>query len=354
MVRLLLIFTLFLNLFCLKSSAQLIDFLSVGTDSSCIADYSDELTIRILGLRKFNKYTLGQQSFSNNVAYRANNNYHIGFGFHYKWIGTNLTFKLPYFTSNDKGETKFFDWQSYIYLNRLAIDLYVLSYKGYFLGNNRILQPPANNNILIREDLRTGNYGMNFQYIFNFKKFSYRAAFVQSQCQIRNAGSFIMGGGIHYTNAKADSAIIPQNIKYSDFYSGSSFNKSGVFSVAINGGYAYTYLIKKNFFVTASVLLGTGLNYSVLKTEATGITNSRIQGQLHAIIKAGAGYNTDKYFIGLQYTNYVGRNNMPILDTWQQLQTGGTRLTLAKRFKLHKKTVKKLNEIEDAILPDFK
>lgn len=331
--------------------AQLIDFLSVGSDSTCIADHSDMLVLRVLGMRKFNKYTLGQYGLNNNVAYRANNNYHAGIGFHYKWVGANLTFKLPYFTGDKFGKTKYFDLQSYIYANRFALDLYILSYKGYYLADNSILKSPYDQHRLIRPDVHSANYGANFQYIFNYKRFSYRATFVQSQCQLRSAGTPIAGGGIHYSRAKADSAIIPANIK-DDLYHGSSFNKSGVFSLAINGGYAYTYVFARHFFVTASLLLGTGLNYTTI-TDITDNSTAKLQAQLNAVMRAGVGYNTPKYFVGLQYTNYTSRNNMPIQDTWQQLQTGNVRLVLAKRFKLREKTVKRLEEIEDAVLPDI-
>lgn len=336
------------------ANAQLIDFLSVGSDSTCINDRSDRLLLRVFTMQKFNKYTLGQEGIDDNITYRANNNYHIGLGFHYKWIGANATFKLPYFNGDGYGKTRFFDLQSYLFLGRMAIDLYVLSYKGYYLADNSVLiAQPIDPPRLIREDVKVGNYGANFQYIFNYKRFSYKAAFVQSQCQLVSAGSPIVGGGIHYTRAKADSAIIPDNLKFPAFYYGHPFNKSSVFSIAINGGYAYTYVFKQHFFITASALIGTGLNYCALRTDATGDIDGKLQPQLHAILRGAAGYNTNKYYIGLQYINYISRNNMPPLDSWQQLQTGNIRLTFAKRFKLKKSTVETIEDIEDAIIPEF-
>lgn len=335
------------------SKAQLIDFLSLGTDSTCINDRSDRLLVRIFGMQKFNTYTLGEQRAGENLTYRANNNYHLGLGFHYKWIGANVTFKLPYFNNNNYGKTKFFDLQSYLYLNSIAIDLYVLSYRGYYFADNHLLNPQPQSPRLIRKDLYVGNYGLNFQYIFNYKKFSYRAAFIQNQCQIRSAGSPIVGGGIHYTRARADSAIVPNTLNDIDFFGGSNFNKTGVFSIGVNGGYAYTYVFARNFFATAAVLVGAGINYSALKTDATDYRDSRVNGQLHTILRGALGYNTNKYYIGLQYNNYISRNNMPVIDSWQQLQAGNLRLTFAKRFQLKQKTAETFEEIEDKILPEF-
>lgn len=337
-----------------RAQGQLIDLLTVGSDSTCVSDQSDRLLLRAFVMQKFNKYTLGQQNIADNITYRANNNYHLGLGFHYKWLGVNASFKLPYFNKAKYGETKFFDLQSYLYLSRFAVDVYLLSYKGYYLSNSHILQKPAQPGELhLREDLRTGNYGLNFQYIFNHQKFSYRAAFIQNACQVRSAGTWLAGFTLNYTRAKADSAIVPRNLVNSDFYAGQDFNKTSAVVLAFNGGYAYTQVIGKHFFFTGAVLAGMGFNYVALKTDATGRHDARLHLQVHAILRGALGYNTERDFIGLQYINYIHRNNMPVLDGWQQSQAGNIRLTYARRFQLKKKTTKTLQRIEDKILPDM-
>lgn len=343
-----------LCLLYVQAFGQLVDLAGVGTDSTCISDQSDRLLLRAFLTQKFNKYTLGQQTTTSNVTYRANNNYHVGLGFHYKWVGANISFKLPYINNPRYGQTKFFDLQSYLYLANIAVDLFVLSYKGYYLSDGGVLKfPPEGNKLQLRPDLYTGNYGVNFQYIFNSSKFSYRAAFIQNQCQVRSAGSPLIGATVNYSRARADSAIVPPDLVLDNFYSGHDFNKTAAFVVAINGGYAYTQVIGQHFFVTGSVLLGTGLNYVSLKTDATGDRDARLHVQVHAILRGAVGYNTDERFIGLQYINHINRNNMPVLDSWQQSQMGNIRLTYAQRFKLKKKTAKQLERISEKIQPDI-
>lgn len=321
-------------------------------DATCISDQSDKLLLRAFVMQKFNKYTLGHDGISKNIAYRANDNYNIGLGFNYKWLGVNASFQMPFVNSDDGryGKTSFYDLQSYLYLRKVAIDLFILSYKGYYMTDPGLLKiPPPNNELLIRSDLHTGNYGMNFQYIFNNERFSYRGAFVQNECQLKSAGSLIAGGGVHYTRVRADSAVIPANTLDNEFFGQHRFNKSGIIALAINGGYAYTQVIRKHFFITGSVLGGTGLNYTALKTDATDTRDSRISSQLHGIIRGVAGYNSEDYFIGIQYYNYISRNTTDVKDAWQQMQTGNIRFTFAKRFTLKKKTVKKLEQIEEKI-----
>lgn len=332
-----------------RTHAQLLDGVTLGLDSTCISDQSDKLLLRTFVMQKFNKYTLGHEGVPQNVTYRANDNYNIGIGGHYKWLGLNVSFRMPFVNSDEQryGKTKFFDLQSYLYLRKFAVDLFVLSYRGYYLTNSNILQaPPPNNDLLIRNDLRTGNYGVNFQYIFNNSKFSYRAAFLQNQCQMRSAGSVIAGGAMHYTRVRADSAVIPMNTLDQRFFMQSQFNKSATYAIAVNGGYAYTQVIGKHFFITGALLVGAGLNYTDLKTDATDSKDSRLSSQLHGIVRAAGGYNTDKYFLGVQYINFVNRNNTTVNDAWQQLQAGNIRITYAQRFVLKKRTVKRIEKIE--------
>lgn len=346
-----------LMLFSTLSRAQLIDLLSVGLDSTCINDQSDKLLVRMFVMQKFNKYTLGQAGVPRNITYRANDNYNIGIGAHYKWLGANISFQMPFVNSDDSryGKTKFFDLQSYLYLNKIAIDLFILSYKGYYLTNSNVLaKPPIDRDFLIRNDLRTGNYGMNFQYIFNYEKFSYRAAFLQNQCQMRSAGSPIIGGAIHYMHVRADSAVIPNNVLDRSFFMQHPFNRSGAFALAVNGGYAYTQVFGKHFFITGSLLIGAGVNYTGLRSDAFDTRNSKLSTQIHGIVRGAAGYNTAGYFIGLQYINFVNRNNTVLNDAWQQMQAGNIRLTYAKRFTLKKKVVKKLEQIEEQITAPIK
>lgn len=336
-----------------QGQAQLSRFLIPGSDTNYVNDQSDKLLLRALGMQKFNTYSLGEYRNIESLNYRANNSYHIGAGFHYKWIGANLTVRLPYINNKNYGKTRVFDFQSYIYLNNIALDLYALSYKGYYFRDNHLLNPHPPIPRLIRNDLYVSNYGLNFQYIFNYSHFSYRAAFIQNQRQLISAGSPIIGGGLHYKHANADSAIIPSALSLTDYYSGNNFNKSAVYSLGVNGGYAYTHVFGKYFFITASASVGLGVNYSSLQTETTGAESGSLNLQLHAIMRGAVGYNAERYFIGVQYYNYISRNNMPVPAGWQQLQTGNIRITYARRFQLNEKTKAKLEEIENKILPEF-
>lgn len=338
-----------------QPKSRLLRLLDRSADTAYISDYSHKLVVRAFGLRKFNKYTLGQYSFTERVTYRANDDYSLGGGINYKWVGINIAYKLPLVNNDDDrfGKTRLFDLQSYLYLRKFAVDFYGLVYKGYYLSTSDLLDlQPEEDAFYIRNDIRTNNYGINFHYIFNDQKFSYRAAFLQNERQKKSAGSFITGGTLHYRSVKGDSAIIPREIDNNDFFNGYPFDKGTTIALGINCGYAYTHVFKKYFFVTAALSAGLGINYTTLNVVAQDDKRDRVNSQWNGIWRAAAGYNGEKYFIGAQYVNYLSRNHAPFKETWQQLQAGNVRLTFAQRFTLKKKVRKKLDKVEDFFVPD--
>lgn len=326
--------------------AQLFGFLDTEEDTAYVEDLSDKLMVRALATQKFNKYTLGQYGYNENLTYRATKNYNAGIGFSYDWIGANLTFQIP--NANRGQRTRFFDLQSFFYFTKAVVDLYALSYKGYNIDDYYQMRPQS-----FREDLKVQNYGMNVQYILNAKRFSYRAAFVNNQIQRKSAGSVLIGGGLHYTNVTADSAVIPPGFHKDVFFGGHPFNQSNSISLSVNAGYGYTFVFWEQFFATASLVAGPGINYVSLNTEATGDKDRHVHGQWQGVLRGATGWNGERYAVTLQYTNYIGRNNMPVTDGWQQLQTGGARIMVARRFTLKKKTVDAIDELEEQLIPEL-
>lgn len=301
---------------------------------------------------KFAKYALGNYGYSEKLSYRANDNYNIGLGINYKYLGVNIGLKVP-FVNNDTlkyGKTKFFDMQSFIYLRKITLDLYVLSYNGYYLASRSMLNNiPTSNVFPQRADLRTRNIGLNAQYIFNSKRFSFRSAFLQNEQQKKSSGSVLVGAGMHGISVKADSAIVPVDLKYGSYFGNSAFTRSNIISLALNIGYAHTLVIKKNYFITAALVGGTGINYTMTEGYPGGHDADRLSVQLNGIIRLAGGYSSTNYFAGMHYINFINRNNAPVKGTWQEFQTGNLRLTFAKRFKLKKNTRNRINKIENSI-----
>jgi len=153
-----------------NATAQKLRWLRTENDTAYILDLTNDLTIRTYFANKTTRYVIGDYSFYRKLAYQANDNYNIGLGFNYKYIGLNLGFKLPFVNEDTRryGKTKFFDLQSFIYLRKVTIDLYCLSHHGYYLASRSMIHTPGPSNIFPqRPDLHVTNIGLNAQYIFN-------------------------------------------------------------------------------------------------------------------------------------------------------------------------------------------
>lgn len=326
-------------------------WLNVKNDKRYIEDHTKDLTVRLYTNNKFSRYVIGQNGNGERLPYSTNDHLSLGLGFNWRFIGLNVGVKMPFVNGDDRrfGKTKGIDIQSFFYFRKLQVDIYGQAYDGLYVANRTTLNRPRVGDVFpYRSDLKLRNFGINGQYIFNNRRFSYRAAFVQNEYQKKSAGSFILGGAIYHFRADADSAILPRDLKFPGDFWRNGFNQSRVTSLAVNAGYAYTLVIRKHFFMTASFAVGPGLNYTSLRDVAADKNSGGLDYHLNGTLRLAAGYNSPGYFAGVQYIRLTNKDGISDPATWQQFETGSFRVTIAKRFKLNRKFEKKvLNAIED-------
>lgn len=320
-------------------------------DTTFVENHNTDLAVRLFGGYRFSGYKLDQRNYGEPLTYKSNDNFNLGIGINYRFIGLSLGVKAP-FVNNDEdryGKTKMFDLQSNLYLRKFTIDIFTQFYKGYYVKHSDIFAtPPPPGTYILRPDLKTRSLGVHGQYIFNYKRFSYRAAYVQDEYQLKSAGSPLAGLGVHHYLISADSAIIPRNIAENGFYDNSNFNKSQVFNISVDAGYVHTLVIHKHFFITGALLAGTGINITSLTDDAIDKKDRSTKVHVNGIIRLAAGYNSGRYFAGLQYIDYISRNATPLRGTWQEFETGSFRLTLARRFKVHRDLIQ---EVYNEVMP---
>ncbi|WP_072359767.1 DUF4421 domain-containing protein [Chitinophaga sancti] len=326
--------------FARSQSSSFIDkigsWFQTENDTAYIEDHTKDLTTRFFGSRKYNYYNIFDRKRKTEVMYRPNTPFNVGFGFNYKFLGINVAFNLPFINSTDRyGKTKAIDLQAHYYLRKLVVDFYGQRYKGYYIANSRGLLNGFDEKgpLPVRPDIRNLNIGMSVEYIFNDKKFSYRAAYLQNEYQKKSAGSFLIGGELFTAKMKGDSSLIPRNITRQDFMNGITYSATSIFSVAANAGYAYTFVYKQHFFLTLSLSGGLGTNYThLLRHHANDFRKFGLE--LNTNVRASFGYNSSKYFAGIHYVNLTTRSQSPIENSWQSIGAGNFRISLARRFGL--------------------
>lgn len=352
--------------FCVAVSAQEVSlfkratkWLETENDSNYIEEHTKDITFRVFGSRKYNNYDIVDNSIvdgsitdngivnssnSKEVLYRPNTPFNVGVGFNYRFLAINIAFNLPAINkeTGEYGQTKMLDLQTHIYTRKLVVDFYGQIYKGYYIANTRKLisgglgtNAGSNNVEMIRPDARNVNIGLNVQYVFNAKRFSYRAAYLQNDYQKKSAGSFLVGGEVFGVRMKGDSGLIPSYIQKTGFFNDENFYRTRILSAAANAGYAHTFVIKQHWFTTLSLSGSLGVNYTVMNRVAN--TDLRKAGlQYNNNVRISFGYNSSRYFAGIHYVYLTTRSQSPVPDTYQTMGAGNFRISLARRFTLKK------------------
>ncbi|MBI1222059.1 MAG: DUF4421 domain-containing protein [Bacteroidetes bacterium] len=280
------------------SRAQAFDLLARkpdNRDTSFIAIHRLPINFRLYGVTKFMELNLrGQEDSIPSARYNPHEKIGIGIGSYYRSIGFFLG--LHTFGKSKNKDQYRLDLQLNQFGKKFSNDFYLQRYQGLYLENTDVFKRYLNSLPgSYRNDVITNCYGANTNYYFNWKKFSIRAAFIQSEHQKKDAGSWSIGGGYSGVSFRADSSLIPLDEK-SAITIGVKAGKASL--IGLNGGYSYIWVWKKYAYASISLSGGTGIAY----WRYTNENNTHFQG-IHPLLRmaarASVGYNANKYFFGL-------------------------------------------------------
>lgn len=276
------------------------------SDTNYYVSHKKMLAIKILGVSKVASFSVFDKENNSRVLYNPNEAFNIGFGFNYKWFGLDLAFNIPGFNNDNEmyGKTNKTDLQAHIYTRRIIIDANLQRYKGFYIKNANELMSnwQSNEPYPQRSDIETISIACNLTYSFNSKKFSYKSAFIQNEMQKKSAGSFLLGGFSSLFSMRAGSDIIPNNSE-KIFNDDLHLVSSGSFNFGVSFGYIYTFIIKKNYFITLSLVPGLAMGVSSGTTVSNKATfyPAKIDGKFFA--RLSMGYNSKKYYYGFLFVN---------------------------------------------------
>jgi hypothetical protein len=305
-------------------------------DTNYVVNYAKDLIIRGYVSQKYSFQKLFDRDQDMKLSYRPSNGYSIGVGLNYKFLGLNIGTIMPFAKPSvyRYGDCHALDLQSHIYLRRFTVDIYSGFYHGQYLDNTvNVLTNPPSGRFYFRNDLRSYSGGLNLYVNLNPKKYSFRAPFLQNERQKKSAGQPMAGIEVYVVGAKADSSIIPAAIKKPDFYNGVEFRRWQFLTTDLTGGYAYTFVIHQRFFLMLGLNASIGVSRGVLE-EINNKKDSKFVLDMALNQRAGAGYNWDKFFLGVTYTNFQYFWPAPIANTRINWGIGDIRFNAAYRFKL--------------------
>ncbi|MCP4131910.1 MAG: DUF4421 domain-containing protein [bacterium] len=288
-------------------------------DDGWIEEYNDAFTIRLTLQRPWQfvllKYRGSDSSAAKDISYQPNTMSNQGIEISY--MNFILSYSRIVINSGEDeskyGSTDYSDYQLHYYSRNIGADLYLQMYDGFYLDEPGDFGLNAGDSGTIRQDLETFLLGFNFFYIFA-DNYSYSAAFKQTERQKKSAGGIIAALSMTYLSLSSGSTLIPAseqtNYGLESAYSGGKYT-----TVGISGGYAYTLVLGKIFFLTASAFGGIGvanMNYADTSGDVNNYTpflkfNGRFAGGInHDNIFAGVAFTMDKTIITYMFRNDEG------------------------------------------------
>jgi len=308
---------------------------SLSIDTAMIADYKQQLTARFYFLFQDASFVLNPGS-SDILVYKPNVAGRIGITAFYRWYGIGLSMGIPYLRldPDDYGKTSSLDLRINAYGNQFAAEIFAQYYKGFYI---RSPEQPDGTKYTV-PDMMMFSVGVNAYWIYNYKRFSIRAAFINNERQKKSAGSLIIRPTFLFYSISSSNGIIPPELAESEHIKEYEVLRTGNFyALGLAPGYSYTFVFLKNFYINGAVFPGIyWQNYSYQTT-----THSHTDFEFSFLVGAriALGYNSDAWFIGASLI--TGINDVPSIlgdsqfyyDVAQIRFWGGTRFDLFRKKK---------------------
>ena len=274
-------------------------------DHSYLQDLSGYLTPRAFLLQNNQPFgiELTEQPIRR-LSYWTNLPFSVGGGLFYRWLGVQVGFPVQGFAAptEERGRTRSLILAANVYLRRFGIDAHYTQHNGYYLENARDVLGLSTPPYPVRADISTQAFGANFYYVFNHRRFSFRAAFIQTERQLRSAGSLLLMPTFNYYRVTGDSALTAHAGLTLNPSESIAFSYGRAVSAGLTFGYAHSFVIRRHWFALVAVLPGFTAGTNRIRTPA-GEEFSRERINLRGHLRLAAGYNGPRWFVGLSSTN---------------------------------------------------
>lgn len=302
-------------------------------DSLRIRKFDQHISLAI-HLTQFNfNAQIRNQASRKLIDYKTATSTRLGLSFDYRWVAFELFTRIPGPENDERGITK----NSGLYFranrSRYWANLIYQNFSGFYWANSDPLtQMQQGRNFPLRADIKDRLLQANGFYIFSPNKFSNMAAVGENEHQLKSGGSFFSGFGFIFNRFSGDSTLVPEN--QSAFFPGERSVLEFVNrSFLVYGGYAYTLVVARHFYLTGYAAPGLA-RYSTIKRFEEN-QKEQISGEwaLRLDTRIAMGYNSKNYFGGVLLTSFFNNQD---LGTGTNFSFGFQtfRIFFGKRFEL--------------------
>lgn len=326
--------------------AQVVPLKSDPIDTHYIKTFPDHINGRLYLSRKYTNMFIDNQQEQQDLTYDPNTNLNFGIGITVKHFTLNLAYGFRFLNADGekKGETRHLDLQTHLYKRKYVIDLFGQFYNGLHLNDSNLVPAGSKDVFYLRPDISLTLLGFTALKVRNYERFSYAAPFLQNELQHKSAGSFLYGISASAFVSSSDSNYLPYFISDSLYRTNFEVQQMQAVQMGPNIGYAYSLILGKRVFLTASVnlaLLFGQIQYTSFQEEET--SEWQVNGNLSA--RFGLGYNSEKWYLGI--TTLQDGTQLKTFDETNNIRigAGNFRINYVKRFLMGEKLKKKINKL---------
>ena len=231
----------------------------------------------------------------------------VRFGPYFGWRWVFLGYTVDLRNLNIFNKSPKFELDASIYSARFGADLFFRRTVNDYKIRSVSMGPDIDTRNLegvAFDGLKVSITGVNLYYIFNYRHFSYPAAFAQSSCQKISCGTWMAGLG--YLNNHIDfdyermealaKEHLGQEVKLD---TGFNFKSVKYRNISASVGYAYNWVFARNWLFCSSLSLALGYKKSYSeeeknKTSGFDFSNFNVDG----IGRFGIVWNNTKWYAG--------------------------------------------------------
>ena len=219
-------------------------------------------------------------------------------------LAWGYTIDLAYISANKKKE-----FELSVYTSRFGLDFLRRSTGSDYRIRSWGLDDQSTTELeegIPFDGLEVSITGLNAYYILNHRKFSYPAAFNQSPCQRRSAGSLMFGGGYTRHSLELDYMKLKNTIEMATDVeekvdSGLLFDKINYMDFSLSAGYGYNWVFSKNWLLSVSLAANLGYKTSegIRGMDVSFLKNFSFHNfSLDGVGRFGVIWNDSKWFFG--------------------------------------------------------
>ena len=251
----------------------------------------------------FENYTIKSKS-GQQVSFSPETKLKIGPYVSWSLLAWGYTIDLAYISANKKKE-----FELSVYTSRFGLDFLRKSTGSDYRIRSWGLDDQSTTELeegIPFDGLEVSITGLNAYYILNHRKFSYPAAFNQSPCQRRSAGSLMFGGGYTRHSLELDYMKLKNTIEMATDVeekvdSGLLFDKINYMDFSLSAGYGYNWVFSKNWLLSVSLAANLGYKTSegIRGMDVSFLKNFSFHNfSLDGVGRFGVIWNDSKWFFG--------------------------------------------------------